>query len=229
MTHLPLDVLGDVERAETHPHVTTCARCRSQVSQQRAVRDLLASLPAPATAPPDVVLALGATLRDLAARPGVLPLQRRRRPAARLLLVGAAAAVTLVAGGGLLAQQLVAGGGSSSSAAGGAAELSTRGATTAGDQALTTYTRAGLGAQVTALLARAPLPGADRPLGTGLDGCLRALGVAGPPLALDRATFEGAPAVVVVLPAPGGGRDVRVVRPDCGPGAAGLIYQVTQP
>lgn len=66
MTHLPLDELGDVDAAARDPHVLGCARCQRAVAEQRSVRDLLAGLPAPAAAPPDVVRALEATLRRLA-------------------------------------------------------------------------------------------------------------------------------------------------------------------
>ncbi len=248
MTHLPLDELGDVDAAARDPHVLTCERCQRAVAEQRSVRDLLAGLPAPAAAPPDVVRALEATLRgltpadvaaDAPAAVTVVPLSsassrgaarwRERTPG----LLAAAAAVVLAAGlGGLI---LRGGGGTeSTTAAGASAELRTGAARTALPLAAvasgTAYTRARLTTQVQALLSgRSVTRGDAAPRGlldtpAGLSECARALGATGAPLAVDLATFDGAPAAIFVLPAAGGGREVWVVSPSCRPGADGTRY-----
>ena len=251
MTHLPLDELGDVVAAARDPHVLACAQCRQAVAEQRSVRDLLAALPAPSAAPPDVVHAIEATLRrltpadvvpaDAPAAVTVVPMSsapsrravrwRERTPG----LLAAAAAVVLAVGlGGLI---LRGGGGDSGTAtsAGASAELRTSAARTAAPPAVlasgTAYTRARLTTQVQALLADRPVAdaGATAPRGrlatpAGLRDCVNALGATGAPLAVDLATFDGSPAAIFVLPAAGGGREVWVVSPSCRPGADGTRY-----
>ncbi len=123
MSHLPLDELGDVDAVAGHPHLAECAQCRAVLDDQRAIRDLLAALPAPGRTPPDVVTrldaAVDAALRE-AATPAATPLlgprrplrdardlvqpSRRRRVAttAAKVLVGAAAAGLVVTGLGHL-------------------------------------------------------------------------------------------------------------------------------
>ncbi len=181
MTHLPLDELGDVDAAARDPHVLACERCRQAVAEQQSVRALLAALPAPAVAPPDVVRALEATLARLrqdaaptAAEPTptdspadatpavtVVPMSSapsrrgaRWRERAPGLLAAAAAVVLAVGLGGLLLR----GGGDSGSAssAGASAELRTGAADGTALVAASTgtaYTKAKLATQVEALLA----------------------------------------------------------------------------
>lgn len=252
MNHLSVDDLGDLPAVEADPHVAACAQCRRVVDDQLAVRELLAALPDPGEAPPDVVHAIVATLRELGgpgrARPTVLPLANApsRRVAHRRvgpkLLAAAAAALVVVGGGSQLVQHLPRGGADAASTAGSAAgadrELSARAAPlTTPDQAFasgTAYTRATIVAQVTALLAgqvsRADAATSDL-LSTskGLAGCLRALGTAGPPLAVDLATYEGKPAAVVVLPTKDGRREVWVVARSCRPSADGTLFYTRLP
>lgn len=249
MTHLSLDDLGDVESAGLDPHVATCDQCRAAVADQRMVRDLLAGLPEPTNAPPEVVLGLQVRLRELRDTRDtavVTPIAqaRTRRPLAHRaagLLAAAAAVTVLVGGGAALAHRGGAGGGTStaSSAAGTAATPHSQTARAPGvlTSSGTAYTRARLASQVSALitqygaLAAAPGPPSGGQLATGrlasaagLQGCLQALGTSGSPLAVDLGTYDGRPAAVIVLPAAGRGRDVWVVARDCRPGADGRRY-----
>lgn len=66
MSHLSLDQLGDVDAVADHPHLAHCPDCRAVRDEQLAVRELLGSLPDPGAAPPDVVVAIEAALRDAA-------------------------------------------------------------------------------------------------------------------------------------------------------------------
>ena len=195
MTHLPLDELGDVDAAARDPHVLGCARCQRAVAEQRSVRDhLLAGLPVPAAAPPDVVRALEATLArltpadvmaadviaaDAPAAVTVVPLSSapsrrgaRWRERAPGLLAAAAAVVLAVGLGGLLLR----GGGNSgtASSAGASAELRTGaadGTALAAASTGTAYTKAELATQVRALLAGHPqVTGAGVPAVPGLLG-----------------------------------------------------------
>jgi len=154
VTHLSLDELGDVDAAQHDAHVMGCEQCRQVVEEQRAVRTLLSGLPAPQSAPPDVVAAIQAAVRaEAAARAAqadpagdggegsgatIIPLgeadARRagRRPARYLhrgrgpqLLAAAAAAVVVVGGGALVSQQLTSAGSESADAAAGGATSET--------------------------------------------------------------------------------------------------------
>lgn len=258
MSHLSPEDLGDVESALRDPHLATCEQCRLAVQEQRSVRDLLRALPEPAAAPPDVVRALEATLRDLAAGArapaarSVVPRDqpRSRRPswAARApRLVAVAAAATLVAGGGgLLVRRATTGdeGGASrvasaETAPGPSSSLSAPqapGTTVRASGAA--YTRERLASQVRELLTPVPSRAgafasgtASGPLASasGLQGCLAALGTTSEPLVVDLATYDGDPAAVLVLPAAGGAREVWVVARDCRPGADGLRYYARLP
>ena len=259
MTHLSLDQIGDVAAAVLDPHVATCAQCRRAVDDQREVRDLLAGLPDPGPAPPDVVLAIEAALRATGAAhlgPTVVPLSAapsRRGRAGRWAgrgpgrwLLGAAAATLLVVGaGGVLVQNLPSGAGDSAASGAGSVAPERAGAVPAPSVAArdvvvasgTAYTQADIGAQVSALLSRRSAGDAfdaSRAVGllttgSGLTGCLRALGAGAAPLAVDLATYAGVPAAVFVLPAGGGGREVWVVARTCKPGADGTLYYARLP
>lgn len=258
MSHLSPEDVGDVENALRDPHLATCEQCRLAVQEQRSVRDLLRALPEPAAAPPDVVRAIEATLRDVAAGasapaarsvvPRAQPRTRHPNWAARApRLVAVAAAAALVAGGGgLLVRRATTGdeGGASSVAS---AEMSPRPSSRVAAPPApaatvrasgTAYTRERLTSQVRELLA--PVPAredafasgtASGPLASasGLKGCLAALGTTSEPLVVDLATYDGAPAAVLVLPAAGGAREVWVVARDCRPGADGLRYYARLP
>lgn len=257
--HLSSGEIGDVEVAALDPHVATCEQCRRAVDDQREVRDLLGGLPDPGGAPPDVVLAIESALRAAGAArvgPTVVPLSaapsqrgvtgaRRwagRRPG-RWLLGAAAAALLVVAAGGLLVQNLPSGRGDSAASSAGSVGPESGAPTpsfVARDVVVasgTAYTQADIAAQVSALLARRSAADAYSPsraqglltTGSGLTGCLRALGAGAAPLAVDLATYDGVPAAVVVLPASGGGREVWVVARTCQPGADGTLYYARLP
>jgi hypothetical protein len=219
---------------------------------------MLAALPDPGPAPPDVVDRITATLHRLAAEdlapdlprhgasvPGgavVVPLARRRL---RPLLLAAAAALVVVGGGGVLSQLDLTGrsAGSAASTAGGATAegaakppSDTKAADGAGGAVAAVasgrdYTRAGLPDQARQLLSTGPqravagLPPGPLTSPTGLQACVRALDLPDARLlAADLATFEGAPAAVIVLQASGGQREVWVVDRACRPGADGTKY-----
>jgi hypothetical protein len=251
-----------------------------ELAEQRAVRDLLRSLPDPGPVPPDVLDRITQTLRDLEAeqaasvrpaaagvRPAAVAEPRlagatavplpRRRPH-RALWLSAAAALVL-SGGGAVVSKLASDGSASESAA----SVATRTTGSARDTTAlasrvhlsgTDYRAGDLAAQARALLA-APATdagqaakGNDRvqpPTTSGQEAqrprlqgpasadsiraCLRALGVApGDLLAADRATYQGRPALVLVLAA-APARRVRVMAPNCGPGATAELASVSLP
>lgn len=245
-----------------------------ELAEQRAVRDLLRSLPDPGPVPPDVLDRITRTLRELEAGPvpdvppvdlagprpagaTAVPLPRRR--AHRALWLAAAAAVVL-SGGGAVVSRLA----SDSSPSQSAASVGTRSPVAAADSSVlqarmhasgTDYRGADLPAQARALLAAPagaePKQGAqgnDRvrppsasgrasqstdPQSSGavepVRACLRALGVATDQLlAADRATYQGRPALVLVVDA-GSARRVRVMGPDCGTGATAELASATLP
>lgn len=174
----------------------------------------------------------------------VLPTrQDRRGPSTRTLAVlgGIAATVLAVLGGVTLLGG--AGGGSSSSSG-----ASVAGSTTRISASGTAYSPATLATQVAALVAAArgaapadaaaepsaatPAPfgaatgGTAHPAALTADaaaGCVRALteGDGSTALAVDSGSYQGQPAVVVVIPTKGDptSLDVFVVRPDCSPGS----------
>ena len=178
----------------------------------------------------------------------VLPTRPERRgPSTRTLAVlgGVAAAVLAVVGGVALLGG-AGGGSSSSSTASGVA-----GSTTRISASGTAYAPATLTAQVTALVAAVraeggvdaqatpatPSAATPAPFGAATGGtahpapltadaaagCVRALtdGASSTALAVDSGSYQGQPAVVVVIPTKGDptSLDVFVVRPDCGPGS----------
>lgn len=252
MSHLSIDDLDDLDAAAREPHLTTCATCRQAVDEQRQVRDLLAGLPGPGPVPADVVLAIDAALREAApAQVAVLgqvvslPAQRGATPAARRgpsrwLL--AAAAVVVLGAGGMLVKTVPSGGGDAASSAS-AERVAKNGAASPeaapqADSAATVvrasgtaYTPAAIVAQVGTLLqsggafaSRETFAAERLTSPAGLAGCLQALGAGTEPLAVDLATFGGAPAAIVVLATNDGGREVWVVARTCRPGADGTLY-----
>ena len=252
MSHLSIDDLDDLDAAAREPHLATCATCRQAVDEQRQVRDLLAGLAGPGPVPADVVLAIDAALLEAApAQVAVLgqlvqpPAQRGATPAARRgpnrwLL--AAAAVVVLGAGGLLVKTVPSGGGDTASSAS-AERVAKNGAASpeAAPQADlaatvvrasgTAYTPAAIVAQVGTLLqSGGALTAGDTfaaerlTTPAGLAGCLQALGAGTEPLAVDLATFGGAPAAIVVLATNDGGREVWVVARTCRPGADGTLY-----
>ena len=224
-----------------------------KLAEQRAVRELLRSLPDPGPVPPDVLDRITETLRALdaerAAGAEVVPL--RRRTPHRALWLAAAAAVVL-GGGGAVVSRL----GSDTSPSNSTASVATpRPGSTQRAPVYATgarYGAADLAVRARALLApaggaaRAPgSGGAQRPgiqapdlrpaaapatTVTAVVGCLRALGLrAGQLLAADDATYEGQPAFVLVVDTGGASREVRVTGRDCRPGAAHPLDTVRLP
>ena len=245
-----------------------------ELVEQRAVRDLLRSLPDPGPVPPDVLDRITQTLHELQAEAsggttagvesprvlsGATAVPLRRRPAHRVVWLAAAAALVL-SGGGAVVSQLA----SDNSAGESAASVATRTSESAlGSTALdarvhasgTDYRQADLVAQARALLATPPLssagereaaddgadqdesgqgvrrPSAPAPLmsSDAVRTCLRALAVDPTNLlSADRATYEGRPALVLVVDA-GAAIQVRVVSPDCRAGAIGELASVRLP
>ena len=192
---------------------------------------------------------VGTTVVPLSAAPSQRGVTGARRWAGRgpgrWLLGAAAAALLVVAAGGLLVQNLPSGGGDSAASGAGASSGAPENGAPAPSLAArdvvvasgTAYTQADIAAQVSALLARRSAADAYSPsraqglltTGSGLTGCLRALGAGAPPLAVDLATYDGVPAAVFVLPASGGGREVWVVARTCQPGADGTLYYARLP
>ena len=180
----------------------------------------------------------------------VLPTQPRGPSTRAFRIVGGLAAAALVVLGGVTVLHGLGGGSSSSSstasssAAGGAADATTGTKVTATG---THYSQASLAAQATALVAaaRAASPAADRTVavpspatesGTtysaaltpvAADACVRAVteGDGSTAVAVDSGSYDGQPAVVVVVPPPDapGSLDVFVVKPGCGAGGADLF------
>ena len=195
---------------------------------------------------------LGQTVVPLHAAPSrrderLVARQARRGPSRFMLAAAAAAAAVVVVGaGGLLANNRHSGG-SDTATVGAKDERSTGGAASAQGApgpflaaktvvvaSGTAYTRATIVAQVGALLSRPAAGEASRAVGplatrAGLVGCLRALGADTEPLAVDLATYDGAPAAIVVLSASGGVREVWVVKRTCEPGADGTLYYTKLP
>lgn len=185
----------------------------------------------------------------------VVPL-RRRAAGHRALWLAAAAAVVL-SGGGAVVSQLgsdtsardtaasVAGGSASPEATSGAGARGVAPAEPGGHvyASGTDYRRADLVRKALALLAPGPRPfAAERPGAAGLladpttlTACVRAVGAAPANLlAADLATYEGRPAVVLVLTgvsgsAGGSGREVVVADRDCRPGTARRLTSVPVP
>jgi len=185
----------------------------------------------------------------------VVPL-RRRAAGHRALWLAAAAAVVL-SGGGAVVSQLgsdtsardtaasVAGGSPSPEATSGAGARGVAPAEPGGRvyASGTDYRRADLVRQALALLAPGPrrpaaeLPGAAGLLAdpTTLTACVRAVGAAPANLlAADLATYEGRPAVVLLLTGGSGStgssaREVLVADRDCRPGAARRLTSVPVP
>jgi hypothetical protein len=190
--------------------------------------------PEPAPDPHRAGTSAGSTVVPLDAAPSRRPRRpgRTRRP----LFAVAAAAVLLTAGGYGLSQLVPSTSGADSSAAGAALhESSDRAAVpeVTGVRSIasgTDYTRSGLERQVDAVLASGPTAGLAGPKGPlanadGVAGCLAALGSAdAAPVLVDVARFEGEPAAIVVLRAPGGTREVWVVSTTCRPGQDGMRY-----
>ncbi len=182
----------------------------------------------------------------------VLPLPARRRPPAWLTGAAAAAALIGVVGGGIAL--LSRGSTNSTTAAPGAAPTQTTGPAVLRLATGTAYRKLGpsfstalpllLGAKTTAALAAPQLKtdelksAAADPLArlradSALAGCLASLTTPndpGLPLAVDFASYEGAPALVVVLPSPKPATvDVYVVGPACTQADADLKYFVRLP
>jgi len=244
--HLDLDALADVLAGEpASDHLAGCDACQAdldalQVASAQVTTDL-AALPAPAL-PDDVAARLAGLGTPPVASGGTvttLPARRTTRwlpaaAAAVLLLGGAAFGLTRLGGHDA---------GSSSTSAGGVKGADTAEIDVVRNSTGTDYTdRAALAAAVPQLLAgsagaalsmqapttpgrgAAPKPAAD-PLArlrdnAGLAECLLALLPADDPsvrpLALDYASFKGAPAMVVVLPSSLPRKlDVFVVGPGC--------------
>jgi hypothetical protein len=202
VSHLSLDAFGDLDAAAADPHVLGCPECGRAVRDQRSIRDLLAGLPGPGVAPPDVVDRIDRTLRDLRAvdpeaggdagarddaaqgRSGGRTVVPLGRASARRRLPGwlaAAAGLLLVAGGGY---GLTRPDGDVSATAGRASSAPTRDlAETAAPRAAavgaiasgTNYDRDALPAQVARQLSAARSPGLRAPTGPLAD-----------PVALDR-------------------------------------------
>lgn len=179
----------------------------------------------------------------------VLPTERRRSGSYRTFtrIAAVAASVVVVAGGAVLLKDMVSGSSSSSSGAGAEASRAVDAAGGAApvvsgrvESSGTAYTKADLPAQALALATGASVPkaagmgtgagGAAGPAPTGdvLDSCLAALtGVQGTvPVAVDSGSYDGKPALVVVVPAPDGmpSLDVWVVAPTCG-SAEPTVYE----
>ncbi|HKG51246.1 MAG TPA: hypothetical protein VKB14_12465 [Actinomycetales bacterium] len=226
------------------------------LAEQREVRALLSSLPDPGPVPPDVVDRITRTLRTLqeqdagrtpAAGASVVPITPRR-PQHRPLWLAAAAAVVLAGGGAVVSQ--LASDTSATSTSASVAGSSASPERTSGDGARgvapdtsgrvyasgTPYRRADLVRQAAALLAPSPPPAAERPGAAGLlmdstalSACLRAVGAAaGSLLAADLGTYEGRPAVVLVVTGRSG-REVVVADQDCRPGAATRLASAPMP
>ncbi len=218
------------------------------------VRSLLADLPE-VTMPAEVAArihgALDAEPRQPLATPlaaetavgTVVPLAPRRArlaPLARIL--PAAAALILVAGGLVFGWQALRGVGSDSATGGATRDAAgPESGYTAPTRTGTAYTKAALPDQVRALLSGAgggasPASVAKDLAGAGglldspdrLASCLAAVEEGGPtvlPLAVDAGTFEGRPALVIVLPSTQpGARDVFVVAAGCSQADAQLLH-----
>jgi hypothetical protein len=245
-----------------------------EIAEQRAVRDLLRSLPDPGPVPPDVLDRITQTLQELQAERGgkaasgvgsprelsgatAVPL---RRPSHRVVWLAAAAALVL-SGGGAVVSQLASDTSAGESAASVAARTSESGL---GPPALDArlhasgidYRQVDLVRQARALLATPPLssaakgdvaggsadqggsgqgvqrqPRAPAPLmsSDAVSACLQAMGVAATSLlTADRATYEGRPALVLVVNA-GSASQVRVVSPNCRAGAVSELASVRLP
>ncbi len=180
----------------------------------------------------------------------VLPTARRGPSTRAFRIVGGLAAAALVVLGGVTVLHGIGGSSSSSSgaaassAAGGAADTATATRLTASG---TSYTRASLATQAAGLVAAAraaspltertvaapsPAPAEGKPYSAALTptdaaACVRALteGDGSTAVAVDSGSYDGTPAIVVVVPPPDapGSLDVFVVRPGCGAGAADLL------
>ena len=254
------DVLCGEAGADATEHAATCPTCSAALTDLEAAQvpllATLATLPDPEFPAGLDERLLAALARERGAQTAasaatVLPFVTRRRPPAWLIGAAAAAALIGVVGGGIA---LLPHGGSSttSSTAGNTATAET----TAGPAVRrlasgTAYRKVGpsfatalpllLGAATQDATAGAPpalKAAADDPLARlrddrALAGCLASLTTPdnpGVPLAVDYATYESKPALVVVLPAAKPATvDVYVVGPACTQANADLRYFVRLP
>lgn len=249
------DLLADSpdDRGTARPHLAECERCRTALARLEqalpAVTSALSALPLPAQ-PADLDHRLARALQPAP----VADLQQRHsarwvKPMAAAS--GLAAAAALVFGGMVVLDGDDSGKGDRETSAAGiesAVKTNSTGSAYRKDGKLLAQRLPALLAGDAPADATAPVPmlstkdarvtggaeqAADDPLAQlrtteGLASCITALTPPGEvvlPEAIDYATFEGSPALVVVLPSPKAGRmDVFVVGPGCATGDAALLY-----
>ena len=252
------DVLCGEAGADATEHATTCPTCSAALTDLEAAQvpllATLATLPDPEFPAGLDERLLAALARERGAQTAasaatVLPFVTRRRPPAWLIGAAAAAALIGVVGGGIAL--LPHGDPSSTSATTTVSAPKTAGAAVRRLASGTDYRKVGpsfasalpllLGAATQDATAGAPpalKAAADDPLARlrddrALAGCLASLTTPdnpGVPLAVDYATYESKPALVVVLP---GAKpttvDAYVVGPACTTADADLRYFVRLP
>ena len=235
--HADLDALADALADDDGPpgDLTACPTCSAALEELRRALPLvaadLASLPPVPAAPPATALALPAAATT------VVPLASRRRSRWLLPAGGVAAAAVLVTGGLLLTRGTDNGKGTAAKGAGADSAVSV-------SHTGSGYTKGSLGAAVPQLLKGVPERAAGvqapsvtaavrDPLATlettsGLAACLAGLTAPGDesvPLAVDYASFEGKPALVVVLPSSRPSKlDVFVVGAACNQTEQDVLY-----
>jgi anti-sigma factor RsiW len=250
-------LLEPTRTEEATEHLAGCAQCRDRRSTLDAVRRSLAAAPPVGPLPPAVADRVDEALRAAAlepadepadatpvAAPTVMPSPRPATgPRGMRWLQAAAVIVLLLAVGGIGISAFVGSTSSDNAASGGSGDnaraLPAR--SSAGPVAVqrtdTAYTTAHLGTQAQTLLSGGAVAGhaaggteAFQLSGTRLSSCLAGL-QARQPLAVDLATFDGAPAAVVVdaTPQDPGHADVWVVAPSCSRDNAQVLHFLRVP
>jgi anti-sigma factor RsiW len=223
-------LLPPARAAEVSGHLAHCPGCAARLSAVSGVRRRLAALgqvPIPADVATRLDRAIGARAPRAPASPvraaTTVPPRRRSRIGVASL---AAAAVLVLFVAGVVAGTLHFGGGGNSAAGGRAASSSPAAHQFVVTRSGRAYTKANLAAYVPAIVAAQGLPAhsaavagsaavlsqpanpmsvlASHP--AALRACLDVVSAPGPvltPIGLDVGTFDGAPAAVFVLPAPG--------------------------
>jgi hypothetical protein len=250
-------LLEPTDTEEAAEHLAGCAQCRDRRSTLEAVRRSLAAAPPVGPLPPAVADRVDEALRAAAlepadqpafsaplAAPTVMPSPRRvPGPRGMRWLQAAAVIVLLLAVGGIGVSAFEGSTSSDNAASGGSGDqmraAPARGSSgpVAVQRTGTAYTTAHLGTQAQTLLSGGAVAahasdGAEafQLSGTKLTSCLAGL-QARAPLAVDLATFDGAPAAVVVdaTPQDPAHADVWVVAPSCSRDNAQVLHFLRVP
>ncbi|MGP4023028.1 anti-sigma factor family protein [Actinomadura sp. 3N407] len=240
--HLDYDVLADLaeglleddEAASVNAHLDTCADCRDLSADLADVSRILAEAPAPSI-PAELAERIDTAIAAESLNNATVVSMEQRRGRRHWRILSAAAAAVIVAGGGAAVGSIALGGanGDDGAASAPAHDKSDQtGLEGVGPKAApsaapafkvyrssTEYRAGTLGTQVGKLLDGRRKQGTGESPGPRLRGCVYGVTKGQAPALVDRADYEGKPAIVIATRGNESGKwNVWVVRPDCSAG-----------